>query len=383
MRTQTKISVVTASLAVASAVTVAPSVAQAKKPGVLEKKPIVENKIELRKLRFQLTPRIGTTLSQPYVHKGLVGGELRFDFLDFLGVRATGAYGLISVDSAVLKDLNGGALPEAETAAEDGGGCLAGLPCRPAAEAFNPAALKSDFRAGLTDLKWQASADLMFTPLAGKLGMFSAIFTEYDLYVFGGLGITGWGNTYDPDKNPTTSEIYGIENSTDPNGVDAMGNPNYCEISDGTVNRDCQLHPVKADTGIRLGPSFGAGLHLFVSDWGAVNIEVQDIMVQQNITGLNATVEDPLPIVDNDDRVWTHNVATTLGFTLYFPFKAKRTRVGRPTTSTPLGVAASTDNADPTMAPLTEEAPLGEEPVGEEVEEIEEIEDEEEELELE
>ena len=51
----------------------------------------------------------------------------------------------------------------------------------------------------------------------------------------------------------------------------------------------------------------------------------------------------------------------------------------------PRGVAASTDNADPTMAPLTEEAPLGEDPVGgEEIEEIEEVEEvDEEELELE
>ena len=81
-------------------------------------------------------------------------------------------------------------------------------------------------------------------------------------------------------------------------------------------------------------------------------------MVRQNITGLNATVEDPQPIVDNDDRVWTHNVATTLGVTFYMPFKAKRTREGRPTTSTPMGVASSTDNADPTEAPLGEEAPV-------------------------
>ena len=388
MRNMTKFSLVASSMAIACLAGLTPTQAQAKKPGVLEKKPIVENKIELRKLRFQITPRAGITLSQPYVHQGLTGVELRFDFLDFLGLRGTFGQAVLGVDSAVLDDLNGGTLPVGQPAAESGNGCVAGLTCRPSDQSRNPAALLNDFQAGLTELRWQASADVMFTPLAGKLGMFSAIFTEYDLYLFGGLGLTDWRRRY-PDV-ATTSEVYGIGNSTDPNGVDPnTGDSNYCEISgtgtaaDGTANLECQLHPVRADEGIRLGPSFGAGLHLFMTDWAAVNIEVQDIMVRQNIVGLNATVEDPLPVVDNADRVWTHNVSSTVGVTFYFPPKAKRTRVGRPTSTAPLAAAAAADNPDPTEAPLTEEAPATEE--AEEVIEDteEEVIEEEEELELE
>jgi len=82
--------------------------------------------------------------------------------------------------------------------------------------------------------------------------------------------------------------------------------------------------------------------------------------VKQNIVGLNATVEDPLPVVNNDDRVWTHNVSTTLGITFYLPPRAKRTRVGRPTNTVPFR-AAGAGNPDPTEAPLIEEAPLTEE----------------------
>ncbi len=385
MRNTTKFSLVASSLVVACTVALAPSQAHAKKPGVLEKKPIVENKIELRKLRFQVTPRAGVTLSQPYVHQGLAGAELRFDFLDFLGVRVTGAYAVLGVESAVLKDLRGneentGALPVGvinEVAAPEG--CQVGFECRNPNDQKNPAALLRDFKAGLTELRWQASADLTFTPLAGKLGMFSSIFTEYDLYLFGGLGITAWNKRY-PNVE-STSTIYEIENSTDPNGVDpTTGESNYCELADGTTNNECLLHPVKADTGIRIGPSFGAGLHLFMTDWMSLNLEVQDIMVKQNIVGLNATVEDPLPVVNNSDRVWTHNVSTTLGLTFYLPPRAKRTRVGRPTNVTPLSASASTSNPDPTEAPLTEEAPVAEPDALEETEEV--ISDDDDELEL-
>ncbi len=387
MRNTTKFSLVASSLVVACTVALAPSQAHAKKPGVLEKKPIVENKIELRKLRFQVTPRAGITLSQPYVHQGLAGAELRFDFLDFLGVRVTGAYAVLGVESAVLDDLNGGSLPVGlaveGTAAPEG--CEPGLPCRQGSDQDNPAALLGDFRAGLTELRWQASADVTFTPLAGKLGMFSSIFTEYDLYLFGGLGVTAWERRY--PTAPSTSELYGIENSTDPDGVDPnTGESNYCELpaglgNAGTTNNECLLHPVKADDGIRVGPSFGAGLHLFMTDWMSMNLEVQDIMVKQNIVGLNATVEDPLPVVNKADRVWTHNVSTTIGLTFYLPPRAKRTFVGRPTNTMPVSAAASTNNPDPTEAPLTEEAPVAEtDPEIDDTEEV--LSDDDDELEL-
>ena len=72
-----------------------PNEALAKKPGVLEGKPVVVDRLELRKLRFQITPAVGMSLSQPFVHKGLVGANLRFDFTDWIGVRASFMYGVM------------------------------------------------------------------------------------------------------------------------------------------------------------------------------------------------------------------------------------------------------------------------------------------------
>lgn len=306
-----------------------PSVAHAKKPGVLEGKPIVVDKLEHRKFRFQVTPQAAMSLSQPFVHKGLVGGKLRFDFTDWIGVRAMFQYGAINLDSKLLKSLNDGGLPEALNPGDEGyngtlSGCVDGLPCRDVNELDNPAPLLNDFQAGLTRLQWQTSVDVAFTPFAGKLGMFSSIFTEYDLYVFGGLGLTSWERAY-PDANSTT-DIYtaaGAITSTDPNSDE------YCDVTGAGAgeNVECILHPAQAQDGIKVGGSFGAGLHLFITDWVSINLEVQDIVIRHNVGGLNATIRDVPPTIDNDDRTIVHNASFSIGPTFYFPPKPKRSKL--------------------------------------------------------
>jgi outer membrane beta-barrel protein len=300
-----------------------PSVALAKKPGVLEGKPVVVDRLELRKFRAQITPAVGMSLSQPFVHKGMVGANIRFDFTDWIGVRASFMYGVIDVETKLLKALNDGGLPvginaengEIEDATGEG-------PYRPVGELDNPAPLRHDFRAGLTKLQFTGSLDLAFTPFAGKLGLFSAVFTEYDIYIFGGVGFVNWTRHYD---DVSTSDALGVVNSTN------TGAEGYCdEPSTGAPNIECLLHPVKADTGFRVGGSFGAGLHLFITDWLSLNPEIHDIVVGHNDAGLNATITDVPPRVNNTsngDRVVRHNVSFNLGLTFYILPKAKRSRL--------------------------------------------------------
>lgn len=307
--------------AVSAALLAAPADAQAAKKGPLEGEPVVRNKLQLRKLRFNVTPVVGMSLSQPFVHKGYVGGRLGFHFTDWIGIRAGFMYGAVSLESQLLKDLNDPrglpvGIPPGSTS-DTGQMCDSGAPCRPNSQRDNPAPLVHDFRAGLTEATWQSSVDVVFTPFAGKLGIFSAIFTEYDIYIFGGLGLVQYSKFY---EDQSTAELLGLDVS-DPN------NPQYCvDPSTGAANRECLLNPVAADTGVHVGGSFGAGVHLFITDWVAINSEIQDIVTSNNHTGLNGTVDDIPPRVDNDDKDVFHNVTLQLGAKFYFPPKAKRTR---------------------------------------------------------
>jgi len=306
----------------AAGICLLPNQAHAKKPGVLEGKPVVVDRLELRKLRFQITPMVGMSLSQPFVHKGMAGAKVRFDFTDWIGVRASFMYGVIDVESKLLKALNDGGLPvgvnntNSDLVTGEG-------PIRPVSELSNPAPLRHDFQAGLTRLQFTSSLDLAFTPFSGKLGLFSSIFTEYDIYIFGGVGFVNWSRHY-PNAVSTSNQL-GIANSENPD------QPGHCVEMSGGQNSDCLLNPVKADTGFRVGGSFGAGVHLFITDWLSLNPEIHDIVVGHNDAGLNATINDVPPRVDNiasgGDRVTRHNVTFNLGLTFYVPPKAKRSRL--------------------------------------------------------
>jgi len=309
-----------------------PSTAQAKRKSPLAGKPIVVNKMELRKFRFTVTPFAAMSLSQPYVHEGYVGGKLNFYFTDWIGVRGMFGYGVLQLPAKLLKAVESeeGGLPTGSTSLTDANGNITKMypgPIRDIGDIDNPAPMLHDFQSGLTHNQWLASADLVFVPFAGKLGLFSGIFTEYDIYLFGGLGLSGW-NRYYPDAQ-TTSELFNT--GSDPSSGERSCDPMVEGLNESEIRRirsDCLLNPVQADTGVKIGPSFGAGLHLMLGvEWVALNLEIQDIMSYNNIAGLNATNDEIPPVIDGSDRNWNHNVMFQLGFKFYFPPKVKRTKL--------------------------------------------------------
>jgi hypothetical protein len=266
------------------------------------------------------------SLSQPFVHMGYVGGNAAFHFADWIGLRAGFMYGVVPVESKLLRAINRGGLPVGIAPGQDDPSLAGdnicptmpngGAPCRSNIEIDNPAPLLHDFRSGLVRAQWQSSIDVIFTPFSGKIGLFSAIFTEYDIYVFGGLGLVGYNKHYD---DSSTSDRLGLDTS-DP------ASPTYCQQSTGEQSSECLLHPVSPDEGVKVGGSFGGGLHLFITDWVSINLEIQDIVTGVNLAGLNTTVQDVPPVVDKNDRDVFHNVTFQIGPKFYIPFKAKRTK---------------------------------------------------------
>lgn len=323
-----RIRTLTVMAATLAAVMLLPDTAQAKRKSPLEGKPVVVRKLELHKLRFGITPFVGMSLSQAFVHKGYAGARLHFDFTDWIGVKGMFAYGVINRPAKLLKGLVGedsngtnGALPVGIADPEN-----TTVPVRSENDFNNPAPLLHDFKSGLTRNNWLASFDVVFTPFSGKLGLFSGIFTEYDLYLFGGLGISSFGKQYAGSQS--TSQLLAAAGS--PLAGDSKAADSYCRPVNAPtddVNRECFLHPVKADEGIKVGPSFGGGIHVFLADWASINVDVQDIMSVNNPAGLNSTTTDVPPVVDKKDGNWNHNVMMSLGVTFYLPPKAKRSEL--------------------------------------------------------
>jgi hypothetical protein len=83
---------------------------------------------------------------------------------------------------------------------------------------------------------------------------------------------------------------------------------------------------VKADEGVKVGGSFGAGIHIFITDWVSLNLEVQDIVLRNNPAGLNSTLTEAIPKIDRKDGKVNHHATLNLGASFYVPFRAKRSR---------------------------------------------------------
>src|SRR5690606_9852606 len=121
---------------------------------------------------------------------------LHFDFTDWIGIQAKFAYGVINRDAKLLRALNdeSGGLPRGIPANSVDN--MTNAPARQLSDYASPAPLLHDFQSGLTRNNWLSSFDVVFKPFSGKLGLFSGIFTEYDMYLFGGVGIAGFGRHY-------------------------------------------------------------------------------------------------------------------------------------------------------------------------------------------
>src|SRR5262249_53537090 len=122
--------------------------------------PALRNKIELRKLRFEITPQFLTSINQDYKHSFGVGANLTFHITDWLGVGVQGSY-MFNTNTA-LEDKVRGQLPD-----ENQGFVYQYPGPQPSRQIHDQHVL------GINAL---LSAYAQLTPFAGKFALFSALF---------------------------------------------------------------------------------------------------------------------------------------------------------------------------------------------------------------
>lgn len=274
----TRLSKTTARLAICVGlvlVTAAANAEERKSP--LEGQPAIRHRWEMRKGRFEMGPSFGFSINRALRHAILLGAKLEYHINDWISLGADFGYG-VNIDTGLTKEL--------EDQCDEGGGTCLGPASTPGTT--------DDFKAWgehkdrFSNIQFAGDIRATFTPISGKMGIFSKLFVGYDLYVFAGLGLAMLTNNWDGPSD-----------------------------QDGVTQ------------GFRVGPAFGFGMHLFVTKYFSIGAEIKDLAFSDNQSGGDLTRglsdnEDPNAAtggikLDSDDKKFSNHWFAGVNFTFFLP----------------------------------------------------------------
>jgi outer membrane beta-barrel protein len=252
-------------LLVAISISALPLVAQAQRKSPLADAPAIRKRLELRSGRLEVGAGAGTTINQDFYHTALINAKLGFHFTDWFSIAAVGGFALANIDTGFKSNIVGTLPPD-------------GIP-------NDRAPSQTAATSTMNQIKEMLGAQLEFTPFTGKYSLFGKLFAHYDFYAFVGPGLLNYAAT--TSGTPSCGD---------------SGNMTGCAV-----------------TGFKLGANFGVGVHSFISQFLALNLEVRDVFAPNNAAGRD--VNGDLK-VDNNDLGWGSTYIATLNIAIYLPSTA-------------------------------------------------------------
>jgi outer membrane beta-barrel protein len=247
---------------------VLPGRAGADRRNPLEGQPSIRHRLELRAERFEIEPFVGFTLLQDFNNTVMGGAKLQYHLFDWLAIGAVFGGGT-SIGTG-LKSQILGTLDDTMT--------RGGPPKTRAEQAMNK-------------INWMGAFQAEFVPVGGKLSLFSKAFLNFDFYIDAGAGVVGLANSLPSQPSDCSSK--------------AMSNDFGC------------------NDGIKIGPSVGAGVHLFFNDWIALDLAYRATIIKDNPAGRDVNGDKS---VNDDDLSWGAKNFVTIGAAFYLPSKAAISR---------------------------------------------------------
>ncbi len=276
-----------------------PAVSQAapERKSPLADAPAIRKRLELRDKRFELGVGAMQTLNQDFYNALLVDVKVGFHITDWLAITGSFAYNLTpswrTSFNNKLNDALGSSCHDPKNADKTGPNQECdGQASRPTPQ-NDKAPAPSDAAAAQNRIGWIGLAQVEFAPVTGKFALFSKIFMNYDMYLFGGAGFVN---------------------------LIKKGNVSVGKNSEGGYDPPGYMSPV---TGLKIGPNFGVGMHAFVNNFFALNVELRDIMYKNNAAGRAITSRKD---TESDDQTWTHNMFVGLNFMFFLPADVKSSR---------------------------------------------------------
>jgi len=262
--------------------------------GPLAGAPAVRKLRLYREGRFEIAPAVSFSLLDEYQRTIFLGARLTYNFTDWLGFGAWGAYGgLIQLPTHLTEQIQEVNEDRQAAAAQVPPGDPPPLNTRLTAVNMGP-----DFEEQLGGIDWVVAPQITVVPFRGKLALFSSIYVDTDLYAFGGPAIIGLTERADCGPESDNANVA----CADPNtGFD-------------TASR------------VAIAPTFGIGLTFYLNKWSAIGFEGRLMPFSINTGGFDTAgggkdQKFPDNNITDADRRFTLGQMLTLSYNIYLPTK--------------------------------------------------------------
>jgi outer membrane beta-barrel protein len=246
----------------------------------------------LVKNRFEVTPLFESTINAEFQH--IVGGGLKLEYhlSDMISI------GGIGVGSTQFNTkLTDRIVPTLETTPDEA--------------TREPS--RDEFTLRLNTMPIRGAGYIGITPWYGKLAAFSQAYVAFDFYFQAGVSFAQLKS--DCPQSVCNDPAPGMSRPGGPMGE--MLPP------DNNPNNDDPLN-----NGSRVGLYLGGGIHVFLSDFIALDLTVRDYAFSDNPSGADYNADlfvGENPMTGDDDNRFLHHIFFGAGISIMFPTTVKRT----------------------------------------------------------
>ena len=254
--------------------------ASAQRTNPLEGQPAVRHRLLLVKQRFEIAPAFESSVNADFKHTLSGGLKLEYHLSDMLSIGVVGFYGT-GLDTGLNKKIRDD-LPDDDVEGD-------------------PTPTQEQWDQHLNTMPIHGAGYITITPWYGKLAAFGKFFVNFDFYFSGGVAYAQLKNEccdFMTDDTPGGDLENGILPDNDPNDDPA--------INDGS----------------RIGGYLGGGIHVFLSNFVALDLTVRDYLFSDNPSGLDFDAD--LAVTEDDNRFLNH-LFMGVGLSFFLPGKVKRT----------------------------------------------------------
>jgi hypothetical protein len=237
-----------------------------------------------REMRLHVEPFFAFTVGDEYSRSLIVGGELRFHFLDWFGIGGWGGYSVAKLDTNLTREIR----DEGVT--------------RNANRLNLPE--KENYPSQIGRLNWWSGVELHFVPFRGKLAMFQKVFFDADLDFFVGAAFVG------------------VEERSNAVGQPGLRDVTYCEIEGNLMDTGCLESQLARSKRTAVAPSFGVAFNAFFHDFLGIALRWRGIPFKYNTGGTDNNVDGQ---IDGNDRIRQFNNMFSVGLIFVLPPKIKTT----------------------------------------------------------